>query len=108
MRAGTLRDVIAIERATNIADPNSNEPIKSWGPWREVSCAVQAKRGREFFEAGQRYAETVTRFTCRFFEIQGVTEKDSIMFNGNRYDIKAILPDYETRDGAVIEGTLVQ
>ena len=108
MRASTLRSVIEIQRHTDTRDANSNEPIKTWNPWREVSAGVEHRRGREFFEAGQRFAETVVRFTCRFHETLGVKTSDRIVFEGGNYDIKAILPDRETSDSVIIEAFQVE
>lgn len=108
MRGGGLDNIIEVQRSTKVKDPNSNERKDKWKLWRTLGCGVEYKRGREFFEGKQRYSETVVRFTVRFFEIQGMTQKDRVMFEGNAHDIKAILPDRTYDDKAVIEAVLTQ
>jgi len=108
MRGGTLDKIIEIERSTKVKDALSNERKDKWKHWRTLGCGVEYKRGREFFEDGQRYSETVVRFTVRFFEMQGVTTKDRIVFEGNNHDIKSIVPDRMFDDQAVIEAVLTE
>lgn len=107
MRAGTLKNPIVIERVTTTNDANSNELVKTWSEFRCLSAHVQARRGREFFEQGQRFKEVVYRFTVRKHEVTDIMQTDRIVFNSQIFDIKAILPDFEFEDRTVIEGTSI-
>ena len=67
---------------------------------------VEARRGREFFEKGQRYNQTVMRFTFDFHDAEGITVAMRIKFEGAYYDITQIVPDYAQRRETVIDATL--
>jgi SPP1 family predicted phage head-tail adaptor len=108
MRAGALRNVIDIEQQSETGRNALNEPIVSWTLWRQVYCEKFARRGAERYDDGtsQRYAEAVFRFRCRYQDVEGIDATMRIVFEGQVYDIRAILPDDQRREDCIIDATL--
>lgn len=108
MRSGALRNVIDIQQATETGRNGLNEPIVSWTLWRQVFCEKTTRRGSERFDDGtnQRYAEAMFRFRCRYQDVDGIDATMRIVFEGQVYDIRAIMPDDQMRSDCLIEATL--
>lgn len=115
MRFGSLDGVIDIEHKVLTGVSTSNEPVYEWRTWREdVFVGVKAKRGNEYFDndSKHRYSETVTQFRAHLTDVDGMDAAMRIKFEGQYYDIKNVLPDYERKQDclidAVIQGGAVQ
>jgi SPP1 family predicted phage head-tail adaptor len=108
MRAGALRHIIAIQSLQSSGVSEYNEPITSWVTLHDgVYAEVMARRGKEHFiaETGQRAAETVYHFRVRQSEVPDIAEGMRILFEGNAYDIRTILPDLVRMQETLIEAT---
>lgn len=66
MRAGSLDRRVRIEQATEVQDPATGEPVRTWGLVREVWANVRPLRGSEFSAAQQLVAKADTLFLIRF------------------------------------------
>src|SRR3546814_2213389 len=54
----------------------------------------------------KRYSEDIWQFRTRYDEVKGLDATMKIFHEGNTYDIKAILPDGQSRWDCVIEATV--
>lgn len=106
MRSARRRTLVSIEKATETRDPTSNEKIKTWAEWKKCFVSISARRGNEFFEANQRYAETVYRMTGDHFDLNGITPQMRVVFEGNEYDIKTVMPDPDYSRDIIVDLTL--
>jgi SPP1 family predicted phage head-tail adaptor len=107
MTAGKRKHQIVIQQATTTNDSETNEPIQTWATWRTVQAGVEIRRGREFFENGQRFSETIGKFLCYHYDVDGITSTMRISFDGNLYDIKSIVTDYLRRRDTLIETNVI-
>jgi len=97
--------VVTIQQPTVTKDAATNESIVSWSTWRTVFGSAQARRGKEFFVEGQRFAESVMRFEFHWEDAKGVTERMRLLFEGVSYDIKSVLHDHEREQFITVEAT---
>lgn len=104
MAAGDRQYLVVVEKATYTKN-SMNEQIATWDEFCQAWVSAEAKRGREFFENGQRYEQTVMRFGFDFHDAEGVTSDMRIVFEGGYYAIKQVLPDYARRQETVVEAT---
>ena len=109
MRNGKRSNIITIEQRTQTGTTDLNEPVFTWSAWREtIFAAVLPRRGNERFDdgSGQRYAQAYFRFECAYDDVDGADETMRILFEGQYYDIRNIMPDFQHREACVIEATL--
>ena len=109
MHVGGLNHAITVERKVQIGTTALNEPTFVWQTFAEPLAEVSTKRGREHFDptTRQRYAEVVWHFRCHYHDVIGIDPTMRIVDeDGQRYDIKALLPDAEDRQDIIIECTL--
>lgn len=91
MQAGTLRHRIIIERKV-AGSPQQNalgEPDTVWTTYLVVSASVDPVTGKEPFIAQEHLSRVSTKIRMRYRA--GVTHDMRVSFNGNVYDIKAVL-----------------
>lgn len=89
MRAGQLRQRIAIEEKTAVQDANGEETI-TWVNWATVYAAVEPLRGDEYLAARTQAASVDTRIRVRYRD--GVTTDTMRVAHGaDVYDIEAVL-----------------
>lgn len=104
MRSGMLNNVVVVQERRITNDPDSNEPIETWVEWRQLFAKVEMKRGREFFEQGQRFAATLYKFSFHYHDIDGARAgSHRIVFEGRTFDITGVLPDFARRYQTEIE-----
>jgi SPP1 family predicted phage head-tail adaptor len=109
MRGGTLRNEIAIyELAPPTHHPDTNEPIEKWRRRTELYAEVIDLKAKEFQEGSQRFERTATRFSCRFYDILGVTETMQVKYNGKTYRITGIRQDHQSHNRSFIDAELIQ
>lgn len=106
MRSGAKTEKVTIQSFTSTRDPASNEVIASWSTWREPWCIAETKRGREHFEGGQRFAETIVLLRFDYLDVDGITPTMRIVWNGATYDIRHIQPNHTLKDETVVEMVL--
>lgn len=106
MRDALRECQVTIEEASETRDANTNEVTLTWGTWRTAWVGLVARRGNEHFEAGQRYSEVVYRMTGDFYDLDGITTKMRVSYDGARYDIRSVLPDAGRHRDIVCDLTL--
>lgn len=109
MRSGALNRLLDIEHRVQTGIEQNNEPRWEWRKYRDqIFCSAQARRGVEQFDAGtgQRFAESITRFRIHYLEAEGIDPTMKIVFEGQRYDIRVILPDHERQEDCWIDAAL--
>lgn len=91
MRAGKLRERIAIERRSK-SENDYGENKKQWLTVAETWGSVEPISGREFFSALQVQSDVTTRITCRYESaLATVTPRDRIRHGSVIYDIKSVI-----------------
>jgi head-tail adaptor len=92
MRAGTLRDLIIIERPTISADDYGGE-VKTWAVYCQRAAAVIYGRADERRAAAQESASLAATFRIRS---DPATDKiavtDRLVFGGSIWDISSNVP----------------
>lgn len=88
MRAGRMDRRIVIQSVSRVQDA-SGEPLESWSTLATVWAAVSPIRGNERFVDSQEKAERTTRFRIRYRS--DVTADNRISYDGNIYDIEAVI-----------------
>ena len=108
MRGGQLRNQITIQSRTQSGTDRQNAPIYTWATFKEVFSEIFARRGGEKFseENKQRVSQDYYMFRCRFYDVDGVNATMRILFDGQLYDIRGVMPDHNRRGHVLIEATL--
>jgi len=108
MRSGAKKHYIEVERQVQMGVTELNEPVKVWEVFAECFCEVTTLRGKEQFDqsAKRRISEDVYRFRAGFEDLEGVDETMRVDHAGQKYDIKAILPDAQDHGEIIVECTL--
>lgn len=107
MRGGVLKNLLKIERRVQAGKDSLGQPIIDWVLFKRLYGQVVAYRGAEAMSADfQRYQSTVYRFRVRRAEVAGVDATMRLVFDGGFYDIRALLPDEQNRQDAMIEATI--
>lgn len=95
MRAGTLRDLVAIERpATEV--PNASdigEPDPDWVTYATAYAQIQPLLGREFLAAEQVQSKVDTKIRLRYMPgvTDGVSAAMRVVFGSTIYNIEAAI-----------------
>jgi SPP1 family predicted phage head-tail adaptor len=92
MQAGRLRHKVDIEYlSANSPDQDQyGAPDQSWTTlYNDIWAAVEPLSGRELFAAQEHHSEVETRIRVRYRS--DITAKMRVVFNGNYYDIKAVI-----------------
>lgn len=100
MQAGKLDQRITIESATTAAD-GVGEMIKTWTTLAVVWAHIKTRSGKEIFSTGVQ-AEVDISFRIRYRT--GLDNTMRILYEGNYYDIAAIVP-FGRKEGMDIMGT---
>lgn len=85
MRAGSLDQVITIERASTALDGN-RAPVASWSAVATVRAGIVKASTEEFMRDRGASSETIITFRLRYLD--DVTLADRIAYDGDTYDIK--------------------
>ena len=93
----SLNDRIVIQSKTSSAD-SFGQPIYTWSDFAKVSANVLFTTGKRFNEISQEMvlsnkemAESVASIRIRYR--LDITTQMRVVFRGNNYNIRAILPD---------------
>lgn len=91
MRAGRLRNKVAIQKVTETVD-SFGSFTESWSTYSTVWAEIDPPKGREYFAAGQKQAEITTRIRIRY--LSGITPKMRVLFGSRIFKINSIVdPD---------------
>lgn len=88
MRAGALRDRVTIQAFTSTRDTFGQE-VEAWADVATVWAHVRFLNGREFISADRQVQQAVASIRIRRRE---VTPSMRIVFDGDTYNITAVLP----------------
>ena len=89
MQAGKLREFVALQSKAVTRDAIGAEVV-TWTTDATLPAEVVYLRGREFFAAAQMQSQVDVRIVLRYRD--GVTTDHRILWNGQPYDIRAVLP----------------
>ncbi|MCE8002149.1 phage head closure protein [Billgrantia ethanolica] len=95
MRTGELRYRVEIQALTTVQDPETGGMIEDWAAVGEEWASIEGIHGREFLAASATQAETTFRVVMRHRPDLDATMR--LEYEGERYQIKAILPDKRRR-----------
>jgi SPP1 family predicted phage head-tail adaptor len=88
--------IIFEEKKTNNRLPTNGK----WEPVIECWAKVEALNGREYFEAAAIQKEKTIKFIIR--DRKDINEYMRIVFQGKKYNIDAILPNYTQKNFTTI------
>ena len=108
MRGGALRSLVCVQENVQVGVDDMNAPVYSWTTFAEIFCEHKARRGQEFFDPDtkQRYSQTIHEFFCRYYEAEGIHTSMRILFDGQYYDIRNVMPNENRHEFCVIQTTL--
>lgn len=99
MRNGARKVFIEVLQQVATAHPDTNEPMPGVPTvWAQSFGEVQARAGREFFEAGQRDYESQVHIWFPYFDVVGIESTMRLRFEGAEYAIKDIQIDFAKRE----------
>lgn len=90
MRGGRLRDVVVIERKTDV-QATDGEMVPTWVALMTARAEVKDLRGTELLQGQQAEATMTTRITIRYRE--GIDARDRVTWKGHVYEVLAISDD---------------
>lgn len=105
MRSGTKNIPVDIVILTKGGKDEFGQPIVTDVIWRSPFAQVTSRRGRELVNDGQIIAEQYSRFDFDYFDVEGIRNDMVIICEGVRYDIKALLPDTNTKEFYTVDAT---
>lgn len=88
MNAGDLRHRVTLQKRVQGFDP-IGQPIEGWDDVATVWAAVEPLRGREYLAAGAMQSSVEVRIRMRYRP--GITSAMRVAFDGDVYDIKAVI-----------------
>lgn len=95
MRSGRLRQRVTLQTRDTTPDAYGQQPTT----WSDFAASVPAEvvplSGREFVAAGGTQDEVLARVTIRY--MAGVAPAMRLVFDGETYNIAAVLPDPTAR-----------
>lgn len=94
--AAKLRHRITLQSRTATQDSNTGEMVMSWAnTMADEPAEVVPLSGKEFIQSGATQAQVDTRITIRWRS--GIEPTMRVVFDGNNYQITAVLPDPTNR-----------
>ena len=91
-----LRHRITIQSQVHTQDPTTGEDLVTWTTFlADEPAEVVPLSGREFIQSAAAQAAVDTRMTIRWRS--GVEPTMRVVFDGNNYQISAVLPDPSNR-----------
>lgn len=94
--AAKLRHRVTLQTQTQAQDPQTGEVALTWTDWLANEPAeVVPLSGREFIQSNAEQAGVDTRMTIRWRS--GVEPTMRAVFDGQNYNIHAVLPDPTNR-----------
>lgn len=103
MRSGTKNCYVSVYRLVESTDPATNSPVYTPTFWKSCFAFASARKGRELEVDGQLVARSYVRFEFDYFDIDGITTRDVIDYDGIRYQVSGLLPDLATKDVFLVD-----
>ena len=88
MRAGNLRHLVVIQRATVARDAHGQE-TRTWARLATVKADIQPIRAREFVEGGATVSDVSHKIIMRHFP--GLLPTDRILYAQRTFNIAAVI-----------------
>lgn len=94
--APKLRHRITLQVQAHTQDPDTGEDVVTWADWlADEPAEVVPLSGKEFLQSAATQAQVDTRMTIRWRA--GVLTTMRIVFDGENYNVSAVLPDPTNR-----------
>lgn len=106
MRGGKLRAEVQILHKVEGATDEYGVPSITWATFVTANAHVYLKRGGEQFKNGVSYSEDVAVFTFRYEDVDGLNSTMRISFEGQIYEIKAVLPDLLKHRSTIVDAVI--
>lgn len=90
MRAGKLRHIITVQRATETISA-AGTPVSTWADLVTLRAEIVEQATAESIGAQGATDRQAVAFRVRYFD--GITNADRILFKGNPLNIRSIEPD---------------
>jgi SPP1 family predicted phage head-tail adaptor len=103
MRAGGLKVRVQVWRNGQTGTDAYGQPITTPMLWKETWAQMQSRRGNEHFSAGDIFSQTWWYFTFRYYSVKGIAPDYWLVVDGQKYEIRNIVPDLERKDNCVVE-----
>lgn len=87
------RNLVTILRAAEARDPVTNELKSTWGTLRQAWVSIEPRRGQERFRDGSQEATVSHIVRGHYYDLEGVTAKDRVLFGSRLFDIEAVMLD---------------
>ena len=87
MRAGPLRHLVEVQRATE-GRASDGGVTQTWSTLASRRASIEPLNGREFFEQAATQADISHRIRMRHFE--GLTPKDRIVFRSRVFELEHV------------------
>ena len=91
MRSGLLRHRLTIQKLEQMYDRFGAPKNEEWVDYVKVWGSLEAMRGNEYWETGERQSRAVYRFKVRYRD--DLTTLMRIIYKGQVFNITALLPD---------------
>jgi len=88
MRAGKLRNTIAIEQVAETQDADGSV-IESWSTFASAQASIEPISGREYFAAQTTQADVTHRISLRY--LAGVMPKMRVKYGSRIFDILSVI-----------------
>lgn len=106
MRSGKKNCNVEIQRAAITKSATTNADVRTWFVLHDCWCDATPRRGFEVYVDGQVIANSYIRFDFDYLDVDDVVETDRLVFDGQIYAIKGILPDLSGKDIISIDTAL--
>lgn len=95
IRAGKLRHLITVQRASETIDP-AGTPVITWADLVELRAEIMEQDTAESIGAQGATDRRAVAFRVRY--VDGITNADRILFNGEPLNIRSVEPDPRFRE----------
>lgn len=106
MYIGNQRCRIEIWRNVVSGQNEYGESVVTPTLWKKTWARMAARRGNEHNVGSEIVALTHWLFTTRYMSVKGIQPDFWIIHEGQRYDIRNIMPDEQKHDECVIEARI--
>lgn len=104
MLSGRLRVPVKVYRNVQIGvDDDYNTPIYEPKLWRSTFAEMRSRRGNEHYTGSQIFSLTQWYFDFRYHSVAGISSDMWLVVNGQRYDIRNIVPDFARKRNIEVE-----
>lgn len=103
MFTGSLRVKAQVCRRVQVGVNGYNEPTYADEVWRETFAEMRSRRGQEHHTGSQIIALTQWYFKFRYQSVAGIDPTMWLVVNGQRYDIRNIVPDFARKREIEVE-----